>query len=284
MSAVATIHKRRLAANRRTAIKAKLIQAQSVTMHRYVAALYRGLLREILSGLGIRKDDDDLKLPPRGAFDAEKFRRELENGTLRIMATVYRRNLSTKKLNGSPVGSVSVDMGEFGGRGVGNLSVTANQEDALTAAYIRRMQPRFANMADKDARYIQDLLAKTVEQGVSPAEFAERVTERFDGLTQYRAGTIARNESATAYSEARSDFWDEVLPGTAKQKEWLPSIGGEYDRTWHNLIPAAGPVPFDGQFTIIGPNGVFAARYPNDPFLPPAESINCQCDYRILFE
>lgn len=250
---------------------------------RYVAAVARGLQRVIADELaalrreierlsGIAKAEKPKLTRAALKADFKGFEKKLQARVSKFLQSNYAAALDAKN---------QITPLKFDARKVPEPGIEFDRRMKLARNYIGERKVQLAGMSKGISRNVYEFIQDGAEKGLALEEFAEKLSEKFSNLSANRAFYLAKNEIAIAYSSARNDFWAEQLPGVAKRKVWLPSVGGPYDREWHNEIEDA---PFDGFFTIHGPTGTWRARYPNDPSLPPEESINCQCDYEIEFD
>ncbi|KKK52182.1 hypothetical protein LCGC14_3107500, partial [marine sediment metagenome] len=216
------------------------------------------VLNEILGNLGAIKKVQDGDL-----FDMFAWRVTLTSSLSGFISDVYRSNLFNRET-------------QF------QVAISTETKDALAARYIRGNNLVLSQFAEREAGRVQARLSNLVSQGASTQDIIKDVRATFSKINTRRARVIANHEASKAYSQSRSDFWDEAAPDVTKTKVWLGSIGGIYDRVHHNNIAS---VPFGEQFVFIGADGFTVnARFPNDPLMPIGESINCACDYTIEFD
>lgn len=251
----------RLSARRRLALqrKRRFIDRQSrgiaIAMRQEFALLFRGILRDMDA---IRK-----------AESVPQVDRVLLGNRLRIkikpkLEAVFDSALTDAAVKSRPI-AVAV-------------------KDRLTEDYIRRQEVKLWDLADRESRRIHERLSEYVNGGLTGTDLRDAVAE-LGASVERRAGYFAQNMAAQAHGTGRFDYWNSVGAGELKWKRWLPSIGGQYDRVHHNEIPGNGLVEFQDYFEIDSPTvGLVKALYPNDPGMALEESINCACDYEIVFD
>ncbi|MCW5591047.1 MAG: phage portal protein [Burkholderiales bacterium] len=128
-----------------------------------------------------------------------------------------------------------------------------------------------ATLITKDtARQVTAAVRAGEVAGLNIAEIASliRTSVYGDPMTENRAKTIARTESAGAFSRGA---WDQAKrAGIFQSKEWL-AFENSKTRTTHSACMAEGRIPIDQPFAA---NGLL---YPLDPAGPADEVINCRC-------
>ena len=245
---------------RQIGFKQRLIDRQGLALRKLINEAYRKVLLEVAASFGVRLTK------AAGDFNVNEFQEFFSRDLLGLVGDVYGKNLINRDTRSS-----------FG--------VTQDTRDELTAQYIQQQQLTLSEIGNKETQLIQNRVANLVGEGLSQTEIRNELSSTFKILSRSRSKGIARNLVSQAYSTSRVDFWEEVLPDEEKTKEWLPSIGGMFDRRNHNQIPRLnGIIAFDQLFHWFTPLGTpVSGRFPNDPLLPPGESINCACDFAIGF-
>lgn len=162
-------------------------------------------------------------------------------------------------------------------------TVGTNAEVVGTATLDFRLANEFVERAvtaraERLATYVGETTARQVSAvtlaaeraGLSIEETARLIQQAVYGehVTDTRARTIARTESAGAMSQGQ---WDQAREsGVYRSKEWLAFDDNETRET-HRACMAQGRVPVDTRFD------ANALLYPMEPGAPPGESVNCRC-------
>jgi HK97 family phage portal protein len=130
---------------------------------------------------------------------------------------------------------------------------------------------RLATLITEDtARQVTAAVRAGEAAGFNIAEIARLIetTAYGENMTANRARTIARTESALAFSQGG---WDQAKEaGIFRSKEWL-AFEDNVTRETHLGCMAEGRIPLDQPFAS---NGLL---YPLDPSGEAAEVINCRC-------
>src|SRR3990167_4043111 len=164
------------------------------------------------------------------------------------------------------------------------ITITNEEKNSAIARLMDLRTPALERQMNGSVQNIFDSIDRTLGTKDVDAKTKRDFKRLFLRFSETKARSIARDVLSQTYSEGKQAFWDTKFPEQEYFKEWLPSIGGNNDRYWHNAIPRNGPVEKSGTFKIDGPNGIFHCLYPHDTVnLPPSEWKNCACDYRIFF-
>lgn len=152
----------------------------------------------------------------------------------------------------------------------------------LLTGWAQRLRRFFTTEAAPRARGIQqttgDIIKDTLNQarldGLSIPDAAKLLREKISTLSQARAVVIARTEIVSASNLA--SLMGAQATGLKLNMKWLSTPGS---RTRASHRAANGQVvPLGGTFTV----GGYPARYPGDPLLPAAESIQCRCSQSYI--
>ena len=111
-------------------------------------------------------------------------------------------------------------------------------------------------------------LIEGVEAGEDANALAGRVRSLFTEMSENRARTIARNEVATA---ANHGHLAAMRQAGVAEKAWLSQRDGRVRQS--HVLADGQIVGVDHDFIV----GGWPAARPQDPRLPPAESVNCRC-------
>lgn len=117
------------------------------------------------------------------------------------------------------------------------------------------------------------IISKGIEKGKSQSEIADLIKTNLNGISDWRARTIARTEVHTAASWASQET--AVHSGREMVKSWQ-SVDDERTREDHSDAtndPDNQNIGLDEDFTV----GDSTLAYPGDPFGPPEQTINCRC-------
>ena len=121
---------------------------------------------------------------------------------------------------------------------------------------------------------IMGSLEQGIGEGNTTAELASRVKREFSSVTDGQAFTIARTETAAAYSASRDAA---MKQSGATHKEWLTARDGDRVRDSHKAIDGT-IVPIDEPFILTTDDGqTIEMMQPCASGGPPSEVINCRC-------
>lgn len=144
--------------------------------------------------------------------------------------------------------------------------------DVFDTRVLSEMSGRLDVLADRVTATTRAVLqAQLLQGGVAAGESIEHLVERvqsvFNGLSTYRATTIARTETVGGFNAA--SHVAAAASGLVVQRRWLATAD---DRTRPAHIAVDGEV-------VRGPDTPYSngLRYPGDPSGPAAETVNCRC-------
>ena len=144
------------------------------------------------------------------------------------------------------------------------------QSPQVVAAIDGRLNRLAGLIGDTTATQVTAAIRAGELGGLSVAEIGRLIqaTVFNEAVTDARATTIARTESAGAMSQGN---WDQAkeMGDLYRSKEWLAFEDGKTRET-HVECMAQGVIPFDQTFS----NGL---DYPLDPSGDAAEVVNCRC-------
>lgn len=119
-----------------------------------------------------------------------------------------------------------------------------------------------------DVGDVMSTIADAVREGLGVDDAASRLRQVFDGLDEYRLGTIARTEVHTAQAYGNNDAMRQY---DVEYKQWI-STNDDHVRTSHMDLHAVVI-----RRSEVYPNGL---EYPGQRGGPPGEVINCRCRQR----
>lgn len=241
---------------RRLKFKRSFIRTRATSIYRSIKRIYLAWYETVIKTLasqGVRKD-----INTAADFGEEAFFRRFIDVSERLSSEIFIDGLESESA-------------------LARISIGRDTENTLAEQYIKRTDFTYRNLATRDVRLIRNIISESV--GLPDQREIFRPLElKFQQLTGRGLALLSRNLTSQAYSESRRDFWNSQAPGVMRYRVWLPSIGGDNDRTWHNSIPSRGPIAFNEKFTIISPYyGTIQVKGPND-FTYPGEASACMCD------
>ena len=155
----------------------------------------------------------------------------------------------------------------------------AGWESVVNHAAVEYMDSATNRLAQVGERLWRDVRAQTVtalEKGLS----VEQLKSNLEGITQwseYRADTVARTETMSAYVRGEYEAQRAFGSDGPVEKVWLAALD---DRTRESHAAADGQcVPIDQPFYV----GGVAMDAPFDPGAPPEEVVNCRCVVNYLY-
>ena len=123
---------------------------------------------------------------------------------------------------------------------------------------------------------IRKKVSTSIEQGKSGEELKAEL-EQLANFSEYRADTVARTETSSAYINGNY-IGDQALGEFGPvEKVWI-AVGDARTRPTHFAAMSAStasPVPFNEPFTVGGVQMMF----PHAPGAPAGEVVNCRCYY-----
>lgn len=163
------------------------------------------------------------------------------------------------------------DMYMTGARQAGGVGLSFSLESPEVLAAITKRSSTLAGLVgDTTSKQILSAMRAGELGGFSIAEIGRLVQASVfnEPVTEGRARTIARTESAGAMSQGN---WDQAraMGDLYQSKEWL-AFEDDKTRETHTACMAQGRIPFGDRFS----NGL---DYPLDPAGSAAEVINCRC-------
>ncbi len=163
------------------------------------------------------------------------------------------------------------DMYMTGARQAGGVGLSFSLESPeVLAALTKRSSTLAGLVGDTTSKPILSAIRAGELGGFSIAEIGRLVQASVfnEPVTEGRARTIARTESAGAMSQGN---WDQAraMGDLYQSKEWL-AFEDDKTRETHTACMAQGRIPFGDRFS----NGL---DYPLDPAGNAAEVINCRC-------
>jgi len=124
-------------------------------------------------------------------------------------------------------------------------------------------------ITDTDQEWLANTLRSGESEGKSIDEMAQDLTGEFDNMSEGRAGTIARTETAGAYNYASQETATDLMPD-GSTKTW--EVTSDNPREWH--ADADGQtVPMEDPFIVMDEE----MDYPGDPAGSVENVVNCMC-------
>jgi SPP1 gp7 family putative phage head morphogenesis protein len=134
--------------------------------------------------------------------------------------------------------------------------------------FLRVRENRMKDAAENVWDDVRAAIEESIDSGDSLKVMADRVRERFNGISRSRARTIARTEAGAAFGAGRQFGMEDA---GIELKEWHTS-GLDNVRATHREANGQ-QVPVDEPFIV----GGVEMMYPGDENGPPEEVINCRC-------
>jgi len=238
--------------------KAKVLEFQPIEQ-RYLAALRTyfneqrdQVLRKLMQRSRLSSDGPGATK----AVDELLFELEDETGRLRKVSKPYFDE--ALKRGGTAVWVEAGGTGAFG------------NETPASRVRIERQLRRVRSIVETARTRVSNVIEKALNEpdGAPPvAEIAARIRDTYTKISQGQAYTIARTETARAYSEGRDEGMHQL---GIEETEWL-SARDEAVR--HDPFNHA----IDGEQRGRGEDFSNGLRYPHDPSGEAGNTINCRC-------
>ena len=137
--------------------------------------------------------------------------------------------------------------------------------------YAQERVPNLSGIGQAVSQDVRDRVVSAIEKGTSP-DTLRREIQTMTNLVEYRADAIARTEVGIAWNTA--DYQAAAALGEfgPVEKVWRTRIDNK-TRDSHIAINGTR-LKFSESFMM---SSGTTMRYPQDPFGPPAEIINCRC-------
>lgn len=149
-----------------------------------------------------------------------------------------------------------------------NLDDAFEQPAPFVAEYLRSRENLIESISNQTFAKLKAELEAGVNAGETMAQLSGRVKRAFNGISNSKANTVARTETATVYSQGRHKA---MSIARVPYKKWLTS-GNANVRPAH--ASANGQVVrVDEPFTVGGEH----LMHPNDPNGSAENVINCEC-------
>lgn len=103
--------------------------------------------------------------------------------------------------------------------GAADLGVSFDLENEHVQTVLKKLAKNVRGVAESTKEEIRGLVGKAAELGWSNAELAEQIIAHGVTASKSRATTIARSETAAAFSQGSLAAWRES--GVVDRKEWL---------------------------------------------------------------
>jgi len=145
----------------------------------------------------------------------------------------------------------------------------ADYEDYADQFLADNAGSKIDGITDTDQQWLANSIRSGVSEGKSNDEIASDLTDSFDNMSDGRAATITRTETASAFNYASNETATDLMPD-GSTKTWLTTSGNP--RPTHEAV--------DG--TEIGINEMFEVgdsemSGPGDPAGDVSETVNCMC-------
>ena len=205
-------------------------------------------------------------VPTRAAKTSDEILREIERRIRENFAPGGDYHMAWQAAYEALIGELYM----VGARQVGGVGLSFSMQSPEVLAAIERRAARLAELVGQTtAENILAAIRAAEVAGLSVKETGRLVqaTVYNERITDARAQTIARTESAGAMSQGNWDQGTEM--GIYQSKEWL-AFEDAKTRPSHTRCMAQGRIPFDDRFG----NGL---QYPLDPAGSAAEVCNCRC-------
>lgn len=151
---------------------------------------------------------------------------------------------------------------------------SAEELDAHIIAWAdRHVGTRVTHVARTTSKRINRVIVDGLANQDPPAEIARALRDELPRMSEARADTIARTETAAAMNQGQHDVMEnaEQELGVKMMKNWVAT---EDERTRESHAVADGQtVKLDESFEV----GDGELDFPSDPNGPPEEVINCRC-------
>ncbi len=144
--------------------------------------------------------------------------------------------------------------------------------DPKALTFLNERENKLADIPDEIHAEISDEIKTALDEGSTLKQIAQRVSDKFDQISEGRAANIASTETAAAFGYARQEGMKQAGIAT---KRWLTSHLPNV-REWHAEAeddPRNQNVPVDGPFIVGGES----LMYPGDGAGSPANVCNCHC-------
>jgi len=155
-------------------------------------------------------------------------------------------------------------------------SLSFDLADPRVVELISERSVEFAKINVKTSEQIRAVISEGITEGESIEQLRARVMDKFNEITEGRARTIARTETASASNAAAKEGYQQA---GVELKSWLSARSGDYREdhlTAENMYAEGsdpGPIPIDEDFEL--PSG---SRGPQPLSMDDvAENVNCRC-------
>jgi hypothetical protein len=145
----------------------------------------------------------------------------------------------------------------------------ADYEDYADQFLADNAGAKIDGITDTDQQWLANSIRSGVSEGKSNNEIASDLTDSFDNMSDGRAATIARTETASAFNYASNETATDMMPDGAT-KTWNTTSSDP--RPAHEEADGQ-TVPIDESFDVDGED----LDYPGDPDGSADNIINCLC-------
>ena len=173
--------------------------------------------------------------------------------------------------------SVASSKADIPGEFVAQWLPVVNQE---AVQYAAQAESRLRGVGQTLWNDIRQKVSKTIETG-NKTETLKRELESLGRFSEYRADTIARTETSSAY--INGDYAGHQALGKygPVEKVWVATLDARtrpnHLAVWQSSLRS--PVPFSQPFQV----GGVSMMYPHAPGAPAKEVVNCRCYYDALY-
>lgn len=142
--------------------------------------------------------------------------------------------------------------------------------------YQAQASNRLVGVGDNVWRHVRNATVQAIEQGI-PNEALKGNIEAITRFSEYRADTIGRTETVSAYVNGDRQAVAALGDNGPVEKAWLATSDA---RTRESHAEADGQtVGVDEPFVV----GGVQMQAPHDPGAPPEEVVNCRCVVEYLY-
>jgi SPP1 gp7 family putative phage head morphogenesis protein len=103
-----------------------------------------------------------------------------------------------------------------------DVDVSFNLKNPRVKDTIAGLLTRVKSVAGTTKEEVRDIIAKGLDEGLSPAQISARIREKAPELSRYRAERIARTETADAYTRGSILAYQDS--GVVSQVEWNSTL------------------------------------------------------------
>lgn len=153
--------------------------------------------------------------------------------------------------------------------------LSKNKISSITDVLIKHYNEKYsakkvAKISETTRKIINNVITKSQSEGLDLKSTMNKIMESIDGMSQYRARTIARTETSSSINNTSLKT---AKASGMKKKCWI-HIGGRYtSRANHKRLNNKW-IGIDEYYNL--GNGI-KTLCPHHPSLPASEIINCNC-------